>query len=210
VDGISDRKPRCSSLYLSSECSVQTRLRSGECLLPNPVKKELYIDNAKFLAALKAYRLACYRAKRRKHSKPRIPEYLGECFLKLATRISTKPNFKSYTYRDDMISDATENCCQYLYNFNPNKGTNPFGYFTTMIHYAFIRRIEREKKHTYLKYKLMEKGVIDGTQSYDPSESSGQPDTTMLNFENVQEFITRFDERMAKRRVRRKVKELAA
>ena len=81
--------------------------------------------------------------------KPRVSNYIGECFLKIANGLSHKPNFMNYTFKDDMVSDGIENCLQYIHNFNPDKSNNPFAYFTQIIYYAFIRRIQREKnKHT--------------------------------------------------------------
>lgn len=168
-----------------------------------PRKKVNYVDNAKFLAELKKYREACKRAKDSGREKPRMSEYLGECFLKIATHISTKANFKNYTFRDDMISDGVENCLQYVHNFNPDKSNNPFGYFTTVIHYAFLRRIQKEKKHTYIKYKLMEKAHIDGALASGDTEHM-QSDTSMLTFDNIQEFVTRYDDYSTKRRARRR------
>jgi hypothetical protein len=112
----------------------------------------------------------------------------------------------NYTFRDDMISDGIENCLVYVHNFDPAKSKNPFGYFTQIIFYAFIRRIQREKKHTYIKYKLMEKQHIDGTNYEHAPDGSGMaPDTTMLSFDNVQDFISRYDDYSHKRRERRRV-----
>lgn len=165
----------------------------------------MYVDNALFLKELKKYRAAANKAKRTKTPAPRMSEYLGECFLKIATHLSFKPNFVNYTYRDDMISDGVENCLTYVHNFNPAKSNNPFGYFTQIIYYAFIRRIQREKKHTYIKYKLLERAIIDGNTAEMPMDSTGIPaDSTMLNFENVQEFLSKYDEYSTKRRARRR------
>ena len=72
-------------------------------------------------------------------NKPRITNYLGECFLKIATHLSYKPNFVNYMFKDDMVCDGIENCIQYINNFNPEKSQNPFAYFTQIIHYAFLR-----------------------------------------------------------------------
>lgn len=165
-----------------------------------PRKKENYVDNVKFYEELKKHRNACLRLKKGKE-KPQIPEYLGECFLKIATHLSHKPNFVNYTFKDDMVSDGIENCLRYVLNFNPEKSKNPFGYFTQIVIYAFIRRIQGEKKHTYIKYRLIEKSIIDG----DVTTPSGgiTPDAEMLNFENVQEFIGKYDEYSTKRRARR-------
>ena len=93
-----------------------------------------------------------------KEGKPQPPvtNYIGECFLKIATHLSYRPNFINYTYRDDMISDGIENCLQYVSNFNSEKSSNPFAYFTQIIYYAFIRRIQKEKKQTHIRNKMIE------------------------------------------------------
>ena len=48
-------------------------------------KPQHYVDNKKFLQALKEYKDACAAAKKAKEDKPRIPEYIGECLLKIGT-----------------------------------------------------------------------------------------------------------------------------
>ena len=101
------------------------------------------------------YRLKCQKADEKKRRKPVVTNYIGECFLKIANHLSYRPNFINYTYRDDMISDGIENCLQYMSNFNPEKSNNPFAYFTQIIYYAFIRRIQKEKKQQDVKAKLI-------------------------------------------------------
>ncbi len=118
-------------------------------------KKEHYVNNKEFLEAMKAYRKSVNKAKREKKEKPPVSNYIGSCFLKIANHLSYRPNFINYTFRDDMISDGIENCLQYLDNFNPAKSSNPFAYFTQIIYYAFIRRIQKEKKQTTIKHKLI-------------------------------------------------------
>ena len=118
-------------------------------------KKEHYVNNKEFLEAMKAYRKSVNKAKREKKEKPPVTNYIGSCFLKIANHLSYRPNFINYTFRDDMISDGIENCLQYLDNFNPAKSSNPFAYFTQIIYYAFIRRIQKEKKQTTIKHKLI-------------------------------------------------------
>ena len=167
---------------------------------------EHYVDNKAFLHALRDYRTACWKAKRRGRKSPAIPEFIGECFLKIATHLSYRPNFINYTFREDMVSDGIENCLMYMHNFNPRKSKNPFGYFTSVIYYAFIRRIQRERKHTYLKYKLIEDAIITGSTLTTPDGMGRvQIDTELLSFDNVQEFIQKFDEYTDKRRARRRV-----
>ena len=118
-------------------------------------KPEHYVNNKEFFAAMVDYKKSVNRAKRLKQNKPLVPDYVGECFLKIANHLSYRPNFINYTYRDDMISDGIENCLQYMSNFNPEKSNNPFAYFTQIIYYAFIRRIQKEKKQQDVKAKLI-------------------------------------------------------
>ena len=110
-----------------------------------------YVDNAKFLEAMKEWKDQCRDAEETGDEKPRISNYIGECFLKIANGLSYRPNFINYTYRQEMISDGIENCLQYIHNFDPDKSKNPFSYFTQIIYYAFIRRIQKEKKQAHIK-----------------------------------------------------------
>ena len=116
-----------------------------------------YVDNKVFLQAMKDWKEKCEEAEQMGEEKPRVSNYIGECFLKIANGLSHKPNFMNYTFKDDMVSDGIENCLQYIHNFNPEKSNNPFAYFTQIIYYAFIRRIQREKKQTHVKHRLIEK-----------------------------------------------------
>ena len=125
-------------------------------------RSEHYVNNKEFLAALIRYREDIEIAKIKGNPKPQIPRYIGECFLKIAERLCSKSNFTKYSYKDEMIGDAIENCLMYAHNFNPRKSKNPFSYFTQIIYYAFLRRIEREKKQAYVKFKLTEE-MDDGT-----------------------------------------------
>ena len=120
-------------------------------------RSEHYVNNKEFLAALIKLREDREIAEIRGKEKPRIPRYIGECFLKIATHLSFKPNFVNYMFKEDMISDGIENCVQYIHNFNPEKSQNPFAYFTQIIHYAFLRRIQKEKKQLEIKNKILEK-----------------------------------------------------
>ena len=124
-------------------------------------KSEHYVDNKVFLQAMIEYKDKCEKAEKRKRKKPPVTNYIGECFLKIANHLSYRPNFINYTFRDDMISDGIENCLQYLDNFNPKKSNNPFAYFTQIIYYAFIRRIQKEKKQSNIKYRMIEQANID-------------------------------------------------
>ena len=124
-------------------------------------KKEHYVNNKEFLAAMTEYSKDVNRAKRNKKPKPPVTDYIGSCFLKIANHLSYRPNFINYTFRDDMISDGIENCLQYLDNFNPKTSNNPFAYFTQIIYYAFVRRIQKEKKQVTIKNRLITESNYD-------------------------------------------------
>jgi hypothetical protein len=139
-------------------------------------KSEHYVNNKEFLAALIAYKEIVEIAAIRGEPKPRITNYLGECFLKIATHLSFKPNFVNYMFKDDMICDGIENCVQYIGNFDPNKSSNPFAYFTQIIHYAFLRRIQKEKRQLEIKNKILEKTGFDEVFFDDRLDGSNSSD----------------------------------
>ena len=124
-------------------------------------RSEHYVNNKEFLYAIVAYKKAIVDAEEAGQPKPRITNYLGECFLKIATHLSYKPNFVNYMFKEDMICDGIENCVQYINNFNPEKSNNPFAYFTQIIHYAFLRRIQKEKKQLEIRQKIIERSGFD-------------------------------------------------
>ena len=124
-------------------------------------KKPHYVNNKEFLQAMVEWNDRCKQAKKEGKPQPPITNYIGECFLKIANHLSYRPNFINYTYREEMISDGIENCLQYVHNFNPDKSDNPFAYFTQIIYYAFLRRIQKEKKQAHVKNKLIENMTVD-------------------------------------------------
>jgi hypothetical protein len=161
-------------------------------------KPKHYVNNAAFLEALTKYKEACDEAKLNGKTDPNIPNYIGECFLKIAEHLSRKPNFISYSFRDEMISDGIENCLMYFRNFDPAKSKNPFAYFTQIIYYAFLRRIMKEKKQLYVKYKATEQfGILDEYEMYE--DSDGHMKQFQL-YDNISEFIHNFEENKRKKK----------
>tara|TARA_Y100000004_G_C8786850_1_gene357474 strand:- start:1 stop:564 length:564 start_codon:yes stop_codon:yes gene_type:complete len=162
-----------------------------------------YINNEDFLNAMIVYKEEIKQAENEGKQTPPVPDYIGECFLLIAERLSYRPNFINYAFKEDMISDGIENCLQYVNNFNPEKSKNPFAYFTQIIYWAFVRRIQKEKKNLYIKYKEMERlqyleDHID-TNSGDNSDYLslvGSADTRNM----IAEFIEDFEEKRFKKR----------
>jgi len=156
-----------------------------------------YVDNQKFLEEMIVYKGKCKDAKSREEPEPQISEYVGECFMKIANRLSFRPNFINYAFREDMISDGIENCVQYIRNFDPEKSRNPFAYFTQIIYFAFIRRIQKEKKQLYIKYKTMDTfgDLADNVEVM--KHDKGHYDYNTLSVDqkaNMYDFIKNFED----------------
>jgi hypothetical protein len=171
------------------------------------VAKVHYVDNAVFLEAMIEYKKQYHIAKENNEELPIISEYLGSVFLKIAQRLSFRPNFINYAFKDDMISDGIENCLHYIHNFNPEKSTNPFAYFTQIIYYAFIRRIQKEKKQLYIKFKSMQNYEISpeyvNYMDYDEDFSS-TGDYKNSDFRvMVDEFVDTFEKSKKKKAVKK-------
>jgi DNA-directed RNA polymerase specialized sigma subunit len=151
-----------------------------ENLSTNKIQKSShYVDNKKFLQALIEYRQSVDEASAKGEEPPIVSKYIGECFIKIATHLSYKSNFINYTFKDDMISDGIENCLTAVAKFDPAKSSNPFAYYTQVIYFAFIRRIQKEKKQQATKYKLMENMDIDALIS---QEQDGEFGTQFLDY----------------------------
>jgi len=130
-------------------------------------KKQHYVDNKQFLEAIIKYKEEVDLAEKNGDPKPRVNNYIGGCFLKIATHLSYRPNFINYMYKDDMVCDGIENCIQYIDNFDPAKSRNPFAYFTQIVYYAFLRRIAKEKRQMDIKDKILEKSGYEHVFSGD-------------------------------------------
>ena len=143
-----------------------------------------YVDNKLLYQVMVQYKQAVKEAEETADEPPVVPDLVGAALLKIANRLSTKPNFINYTFREEMVSDGIENCINYINNFDPEKSKNPFAYFTQIIYYAFLRRIQKEKKQLYIKHKAIENfqafdefvDPIDGSRimadphNYEPTE----------------------------------------
>lgn len=166
----------------------------------------MYVDNKKFYDALVEYKDSVKKAESLGEKRPIIPDYIGRVFLDIATRFSHRSNFINYTYREDMISDGVENCLRYIDNFDPNKGTNPFSYFTQIVYYAFLRRIQKEKGYLYTKYKLIENVNLFGdsadTQDHD---RTNQFDDSMKFSDYTQDHMANYMDDFENHKKRKRV-----
>lgn len=163
------------------------------------MKNPHYVDNKKLLAELTIHRQKVEEAKANGEKLPRLSNYVGSCILLIANKLSNRPNFINYPFKEEMISDGVENCLMYINNFDPSKSSNPFAYITQIIYYAFIRRITKEKKHLYTKHKLMEMSFINSDQ-YEQSEWNEIQGQQYVNNEHMNDFVRAFEETIIKKK----------
>ena len=155
-------------------------------------KKLHYINNKEFYSHMIEYNKLVKESEAVGEDPPAVSEYIARCFWEIAMGLAKKPNFINYTYKDEMIMDGVENCIRYCHNFDPEKSKNPFSYFTQIIYYAFLRRIEKEKKQTYVKFKMTENyGNFD-----DLVTMSGDFKLDIKVYDNFRDVIDEFEQKM--------------
>ena len=171
-------------------------------------QNEHYVNNKEFTQAVSEYNESVRLAEEKGKTPPRMTEYIGECIYKIATRLSTRPNFINYTYRDEMICDAIENCIQYIGNFNTEKSNNAFAYVTQICYYAFLRRIQKEKKQVFIKQQATDATNIT-MDAFTTIDGTHDPSLTNTNIEWMQEHMNRVEYNPRKSKRQKKVKETA-
>src|SRR6056300_257721 len=173
-----------------------------------------YVNNADFSQAVVDYVMQVNEAKSKSKPQPIIPDYIAQCFLRIAEGLSHKHNFIRYTYREEMVMDAVENCLKAIYNYNIETATrtgkpNAFAYFTQISWYAFLRRIAKEKKQQDVKLKFLSRaGIEDFIESFDGSDLSVEAafvDTLKSRIDKVKESDRQVKEFVKTERKKRKV-----
>ena len=170
-------------------------------------KTNHYVNNPDFYAAIIEYQEKVQESERIGVDKPRISNYIGECIYKIATKLANKPCFMNYSFREEMIGDAIENCFLYFDRFDPEKSNNPFAYFTQIIYYAFLRRIQKEEKNRYAIYKnfnemyMLDEKIIAMNNE---SETSLNKNT----YDNIYDFMEKFEEKEKVKREKIRKKKL--
>ncbi len=172
----------------------------------NAKQNEHYVNNKEFTQAVAEFNEKVKLAESKGKTPPQMSNYIGECIYKIATRLSTRPNFINYTYRDEMICDAIENCIQYIGNFNVEKSNNAFAYITQICYYAFLRRIQKEKKQVFIKQQMTADITVDTFDTID-GDTTGMVNT---NVEWAQENMNpvNYEPRKSKRTKKTKTKGL--
>lgn len=170
-----------------------------------------YVNNKQFHAAIVEYRKEVRIAEASGDEPPRIPNYIGECITKIAEKLSTKPCFINYSFRDEMISDGIENCILYFHDYDPDytspdgvKGQNAFAYFTQIVYYAFLRRINKEEKNRYALYKNFQETITNNTGRELLVDSDDNPIAPTQMYDNINDFMARFERKEEIKKAKRK------
>lgn len=144
----------------------------------NEFKERYYVSNIALYAEYIDWYASIDVAKEEGLEEPQIPSYIVDAMMKISSRLSYKPNFINYSFRDDMVGDALYDCIRFAKKFNPEKGNNPFSYITTICFNAFLRRIDKEKKQTYVRGRIVANYVsgafFEGHCNEDDIEFSSQ------------------------------------
>ena len=178
-------------------------------------EKPHYVNNADFSYAVVEYVKKVRAAKKENFVKPVVTDYIARCFLKIAEGLSHKANFVRYTYREEMVMDAVENCLKAVENYDIDKATrtgkpNAFAYFTQISWYAFLRRIAKEKKQQDVKIKFMTQSGVEEFIIENGDATSGQVMNAFVNqlkdrIDKVREKDTEFKEFATQEKKRKKI-----
>lgn len=164
-----------------------------------------YVDNQKFYQEILVHKKKVAEAEEKGLQPPKLPNYIGECIWKIANKLSCKPCFMNYSFRDEMISDGIENCILYFNDYDPNISKNPFAYFTQVIYFAFLRRINKEEKNRYIIYKNFQETIINNGHAGQLVDGDDNHLMSVNLYDNINEFMERFEKKEAIKKEKRKI-----
>jgi hypothetical protein len=179
-----------------------------------PREKPHYVNNKQFSQSVVDYVTSVNEARKKMVDEPRITEYIGTCFLKIAEGLSHKPNFVGYTYREEMVMDAVENSIKAIMNYDVKKATrtglpNAFAYFTQITYFAFLRRIAKEKKQQDIKEKYIDHAGASAFMDIgDHPDPNGIVDRVRYKSQRIRERddkIKEYGKELKKKRAKKKI-----
>lgn len=184
--------------------------------IKTPAPRQHYVDNEKLSQHLAEWRLKCNAAKEQGLKRPMMPNYVGEAIMKISRNVASRYNYNRYSYKDEMIDDAIENCCAYLHNFDPFVVTrsgkpNAFSYITRIVMNTFGNRIQNEQRQEYYKLKLFE--MAGGFAAMGDDMDNSEAMTALEESGITQDFMTRiaeYEKKMQDNREKNAAKQLAA
>lgn len=165
-----------------------------------------YVDNKRFYDACLNHYNKVQTAKEQSKPNPQISNYIGECLMKIAQKMTESSHFRGYDFKEDMIGDAIENCILYFNNFDPIKYKNPFSYFSQICYFAFLRRIGKERDRIYNQYKLSKNARFVNNDSihniYDEDTDQFIPYETEDTVA-MQTFVEKYEKAVKKRKAKK-------
>jgi hypothetical protein len=164
-----------------------------------------YVDNSKFYLAILEHKKKCQEAALQGLESPRLSNYIGECIYKIASKLANKPCFMNYSFRDEMIGDAIENSILYFNDYDPERGKNPFAYFTQVTYFAFLRRISKEEKNRYIKYKNFQETIMNNGHSSLLLDADDNHLLSVAVYDNITEFMDRYEKKEEAKKAKRKL-----
>ena len=161
-----------------------------------PKDKPHYVNNREFSQAVVDYVKTVHAAEAEGELVPIVPDYIAQCFIRIAEGLSHKSNFVRYTYREEMVMDAVENCLKAILNYKIETKTrtgnpNAFAYFTQICYFAFLRRLSKEKKQQDIKFKFIEEAGIEDFVSYGEGVDPVDHSSEMAYVDQLKERIER-------------------
>jgi hypothetical protein len=180
---------------------------------PEKTKKVHYVDNIKFFEEIVEYKKQVKRSVRLKEPAPRIPEYVGSCIWKIANKLANKPSFMNYSFREEMISDGIEKCILYFDRYDPKIGRNPFAYFTQIIYYSFVHRINEEEKNRYIICSNFQHTMVHGGLNHSMGNNQDiinafeDGEKHLLSsqlYDNINDFMLKFETKERLKKNKRK------
>jgi hypothetical protein len=170
-------------------------------------KKEVvhYVNNKTFYDEILKHKKKVEEYRQKGLPDPKLSNYIGDCIYRIASKLSNKPCFISYSFRDEMISDGIENCIMYFNDFNPEKYDNPFAYFTQIVYYAFLRRISKEERQRYTIYKNFQENIVNYGKDSLLTDSDNNHLLTAPMYDNINDFMSKYEKKEELKKAKRKI-----
>jgi len=145
----------------------------------------MYVDNKKLSKELGKWAKIVREDIKAERKRTPMTDYLGECVFLICNNMGFMPQFINYTYKDEMIGDAIENCIKYSKNYDGDKYNNAFGYISKIAYQAFVRRInisnKRYRDHlNYIRSNVNAEEFTDAINADNPNDIKGY--TTHMDY----------------------------
>lgn len=157
-------------------------------------KDNYYVDNKEIHQLFVAHKKKVEAALEAGEEMPRACDGIGQFFIDISKGVCSRANFVNYPFKEDMILDGIENCVMALNNYDPDKFDRPYAYFTKVVWWSNLRKIEREHKQLYVKFKSLQNAVLENTLVEGEDENFQYDDVTLDN-DKMTPIINKFEKK---------------